>query len=82
MRALKIQVRKAAGGGAGGVPGGVSSGASDAASEEDAFAGVDTPKSTPSPSVKKLCMVCMDAERGEHGGGGGACRRYRIVAAW
>ncbi len=34
-------------------------------SEEDAFAGVDTPKSTPSPSVRKLCMVCMDVERGE-----------------
>ncbi|KAG2441593.1 hypothetical protein HXX76_003214 [Chlamydomonas incerta] len=61
VRALKIQVRKAGGGGGG--PGGISSGASDAASEEDAFAGVDTPKSTPSPSVKKLCMVCMDAER-------------------
>ncbi|GIL74778.1 hypothetical protein Vretimale_2401 [Volvox reticuliferus] len=66
VKALKAQVRKAqvnvvgAGGGAGGAPGSVAGGGGD---EEDAFAGLDTPKSTPSPSVRKLCMVCMDLER-------------------
>lgn len=37
-----------------------------AGGEVDAFAGMDTPKSAnASPAKRKLCMVCMDAERGE-----------------
>ncbi|KXZ52385.1 hypothetical protein GPECTOR_9g429 [Gonium pectorale] len=65
VRALKARVRKAQAAAAAGVavaPSGASSSGS-VPSEEDAFAGADTPKSTPSPSVRKLCMVCMDAER-------------------
>ncbi|KAG2499493.1 hypothetical protein HYH03_002440 [Edaphochlamys debaryana] len=77
VKALKAQVRKAQAGGGGAlaaaaaaaaaaagglvVPGAGSGGPG--SEDEDAFAGVDTPKSTPSPSVRKLCMVCMDAER-------------------
>ncbi|GLI69468.1 hypothetical protein VaNZ11_014086 [Volvox africanus] len=70
VKALKAQVRKAqanvigAGGGGGGAPGSAAvGGAGGGGDDEDAFAGLDTPKSTPSPSVRKLCMVCMDSER-------------------
>ena len=32
--------------------------------EDDPFAGLDTPKDSASAFIRKLCMVCMDNERG------------------
>ena len=52
-----------------------------AAGEADAFSGFDTPKSvSASPAPKKLCMVCMDVERGEEGVLRGCQGRIRSTA--
>lgn len=46
--------------------------------EEDAFAGFDTPKDPNGRQPKKLCMVCMDNERGECQ----PCKRKDPVLRW
>lgn len=59
VKVLKIQVRKAQQ-----VAAGVALNVERAdGADPDAFASFDTPKSTPSPSIRKVCMVCMDSER-------------------
>ncbi len=52
-----------------GAPEGAADADANAGDADDAFAGIDTPKSA--PAALKLCLVCMDADRGERFWGAG-----------